>query len=76
MLDNMSKRKPTKRHQLFQSVKQVAAAFGLCPFTLYEKIRLSEIPCYRFGRKILLDQNEVRASLRVPVRAKGGPDAA
>ena len=59
-----------KRSHPFRSVRQVAAQFDVCPYTLYEKIRLGVIPCYRFGRKILLDPDEVRAALRVPTKAK------
>jgi excisionase family DNA binding protein len=69
-------RRPQSAQSNFRSVKQVAKHFGVCSFTLYEKIRLGIIPSYRFGRKILLDPQEVKATLRVAPKPKGGPDAA
>jgi excisionase family DNA binding protein len=64
------------KNKPFASVKEVASRFGVCPHTLYEKIRLGIIPSYRFGRKILLDPEEVRNVLRVVPKVKGGSDAA
>jgi excisionase family DNA binding protein len=66
----------TGNANLLLSVKRVALLFTICPHTLYNKVRLREIPSYRFGRKVLLDVDEVRAALRVPVKAKGNDDAA
>jgi len=63
-----------KNHKPFSSVKRLAASFNICPYTLYKKVREGEIPCYKFGRKILLDPDEVKATLRVD--GKSNRDAA
>ncbi len=57
-------------------VKVAAEHFTVSRDALYKRIRLGQIPHYKFGRKVLVDLNEVRAALRVPVSANGGPDAA
>ena len=57
------------------SVKAAAAHLAVSPDALYVRIRLGQIPHYKFGRKILVDLDEVRAALRVPVGANGGPNA-
>lgn len=56
-------------------VKIAAMHFAVSPDALYKRIRLGDIPNYKFGRKVLVDLNEVRAALRVPVRANGGLNA-
>ncbi len=65
-----------KHTKPFRSVKQVAAHWGVSPYTFYEKIRLGEIPHYKFGRKILLDPDEVKAVLRFRPNGRKGPDVA
>jgi hypothetical protein len=60
-----------KQAHPFKSVPQVAAHFDVCPYTLYEKVRLGLIPSYRFGRKVMLDPEEVRAAMRAPTKAHG-----
>ncbi len=74
MLVHMATDQHTTNTNLLFPVKHVAVLFTICPHTLYRKIRLGEIPSYRFGRKVLLDINEVRAALRVP--SKGNVNAA
>jgi excisionase family DNA binding protein len=76
MLDNMSERKPNLATTRFSSVKEFAAEFNVNSFAVYKKIRRNELPHYRFGKKILLDPDEVKAALRVPTKGTGPSNAA
>ena len=46
-------------------VKRAAAVLSVSTHCLYRKIREGAIPAYRFGRKVLLDMQEVKQAMRI-----------
>lgn len=48
-----------------ETVKRAAEALTVSKHALYRKIKNGEIPAYKFGRKILLDMEEVKKAMRI-----------
>lgn len=48
-----------------RSVKEGAAELNVSTFALYRQIKSGKIPAYRFGRKVLIDLQEVKESMRI-----------
>jgi excisionase family DNA binding protein len=69
----MRKPRPTNR---LRPVKAAAKVLSISAYSFYEKLRLGELPYYRFWRKVLVDVDEVREAMRRPAKVKGGPRAA
>jgi excisionase family DNA binding protein len=51
--------------QILRSVKEGAAELNVSTFALYRRIKNGDIPAYRFGRKVLIDLQEVKEAMRV-----------
>ncbi|MBX3350117.1 MAG: helix-turn-helix domain-containing protein [Nitrospira sp.] len=45
-------------------VQAAAKHFAVCPHALYRKFRQGKLPHYKFGRKVLVDLEELRVALR------------
>lgn len=61
---------PTDMHSdvkqnTMEDVKRAAEILNVSKHALYRKIKCGEIPAYRFGRKVLLDIQEVKQAIRV-----------
>ena len=48
------------------TVKESAKVFNVSIWALYRKLQHKELPSYRFGKKILIDLDEIRDSMRIP----------
>lgn len=48
-----------------RSVKEGAVELNVSTFALYRRIKSGDIPAYRFGRKVLIDLQEVKEAIRV-----------
>lgn len=47
-----------------QPVKEAAKLLNVSSFGLYRKLQSGELPGYKFGRKVLVDLDEVRQAMR------------
>jgi excisionase family DNA binding protein len=47
------------------SVKRAAAILNVSAHCLYRKIKSGEIPGYKFGRKVLVDLQEIKDAMRI-----------
>lgn len=50
-----------------KTVQELSVLLNVSPFGLYHRIKIGAVPAYHFGRKILLDVEEVLKAMRRPV---------
>jgi excisionase family DNA binding protein len=50
---------------MMEDVKRAAEILNVSKHALYRKIRNGEIPGYKFGRKVLVDLQEIKQSMRI-----------
>ena len=55
----------TQRNASLRSVKEAAAVLGVSRFSLYRKIKNCDVPGYKYGRKVLVDVEEVIRHLAI-----------
>lgn len=48
-----------------KDVKTASEIMNVSSHGLYKKIREGKIPAYRFGRKVLIDMEEVKRAMRI-----------
>lgn len=53
------------------TVRQAAHALNVSPHGLYKRLRTGELPYLRFGRKILIDLEQVREAMRRAASREG-----
>ena len=49
---------------MLKPIKEAARLINVSPFALYRKVKNGELPSYRFGRKVLINMDEVLAAMR------------
>lgn len=54
--------------QSLMTVQQAAVHLSVSKHALYRKIKSGEYPAYRFGRKVLVDLEEVKQAMRTTMR--------
>ena len=52
-------------NQNYVSVKEALGILPVSREALYKKLKSGELPCFKFGRKIFVDVDEVLAAMRV-----------
>ena len=52
-------------NQNYVSVKEALGILPVSREALYKKLKSGELPCFKFGRKIFVDVDEVLAVMRV-----------
>ena len=52
------------------TVKSGARFLSVSPFALYKKIKAGELPAYRFGRKVLINLDELLVAMRRDTRSE------
>jgi excisionase family DNA binding protein len=63
---------PTKN---LEKAKCAARAVGLTPSTLYRAAERGEVPCYRLGRAVRFDVEELRQWMRDQAKQNAGGEA-
>ena len=53
-----------RNRSALMSVKRGANHLNVSAFSLYRKLKTGELPGYRFGRRVLLDLDEVLSAMR------------
>lgn len=57
-------------NQNYVSVKEALGILPVSREALYKKLKSGELPCFKFGRKILVDVDEVLAVMRVQAQSQ------
>ncbi len=58
------------------TVKQAAALLSVSPYALYRKLQNGKLPCFKFGRKVLIDIAEIKTAMRSEATGEVGTRSA